>query len=208
MSSLSKIWPTKTERELVFHSFLLLFAANIILVSIAIFLYNGNFDGLKYPYSYAGDYRTVDGSLNTFSMYVYSLDMAISGLIMLFLAAHALLAKRAATKFLLYLMAGFGFLIASISPDDIRHSSHVLGSALAIASLWIISTYSVFEIRTQVQPIKFASLQAIIQIPIFAYAGTYFLNIDPLSYILQKFALLGLCISLLYSVYLSSHSKS
>ncbi len=34
---------------------------------------------------------------------------------------------------------------------------------------------------------------------ILAYAGTYFLGIEPLSYMLQKFAFAGLAIVLLYS---------
>jgi hypothetical protein len=196
---------TVNKHQSFFKLFLTLIAINVVLLTLAIISYNGAFDGAINPFSAAGDYRTLAGLPNTLSMYLYSLDMAINGLILL-IFSYKFYKKNGDSagivKPLLCFLAGCGFLIASASPDDIRHSTHVLGSAIAIASLWIIATNYIYEIRKKVKPTTYYLMQGILQIPIFTYAGTYFFGVDPLSYVVQKYALAGLCIALLYSSYI------
>lgn len=195
----------KTKQQSFLKLFLTLIIINVVLLTLAIKLYNGTFDGVVNPFSGAGDYRTLAGLPNTLSMYLYSLDMAINGLILL-VFAYKFYKKNGDSagiiKPLLCFLAGCGFLIASASPDDIRHSTHVLGSAITIASLWIIATNYIYEIRKKIKPVTYFVIQGILQIPIFTYAGTYFFGVDPLSYIIQKVALAGLCLGLLFSSYI------
>ncbi|MEI7792500.1 MAG: hypothetical protein WCI57_03400 [Candidatus Berkelbacteria bacterium] len=193
------------KKQSFFKLFLSLILINIVLLTVVMKLYNGDFDGVVNPFSAAGDYRTLAGLPNTLSMYLYSLDMAVNGLILL-VFAYKFYKKNGDSagivKPLLCVLAGCGFLIAGASPDDIRHPFHVLGSSMAIASLWIIATNYIYEIRKKIKPAAYFLMQGILQIPILAYAATYFLGVDPLSYILQKYALAGLCIALLYPSYI------
>ena len=200
----------KDAKQSFFSLFLTVIIINIILMTAAIIFYKGDFQGMSYPFSYAGDYYTTSGLRNAVSMYIYSSDMAISGLMLLVFSYkfYRQNGTSAIVKPLLCVTAGAGFLLASLSPDDIRHSTHVLGSAIAIASLWIIATNYIYEIRPKIQPINYFLLQVLLQIPILTYATTYFLGIDPASYIIQKFALASLCVVLLLSSYIQDKYKN
>lgn len=189
-----------------FKLFLALIVINVILLTLAIKLYNGDFNGVINPFSAAGDYWTLAGEKNTLSMYLYSLDMVINGIVLLVFAYKFYKQNgdsAGITKPLLCVLAGCGFIISGLAPDDIRHSFHVLGSSMAIASLWAIATNYIYQSRKRLSPAAYYLLQAVLQVPILAYAATYFSGIDPLSYIIQKYALAGLCIGLLYSSYLN-----
>lgn len=197
----------KREKQSFLKLYLGLFAINIVFITLAILFYNGIYDNLNYPFSFAGDYQTVGGQSNCLSMYIYGIGMALSGVLMLYATSILKKSKASTLKTLFGLICGIGFLIASLNPDDIRHSFHVLGSAMFIASLWILATSYIVEIRKDIKPMNYYLLQAVLHVPIFVYAGTYFLNIDPLSYILQKFALLGLGFTLIYTSHISDIEK-
>jgi hypothetical protein len=185
-----------------FDYFLLLVIVNLVLIPAAIVYYNGTFLFWQYPFSSAGDAFSQSGLLNTTGSRIYSLNMILSGSIMLFLSRRFDQGKnehKNNNRAILSFICGLGFLIASFSPDDTRHQFHVLGSALAIASLWLMATGYLFEIAKNLQPRVYILFQSLLQIPIIAYAGAYFLKIDPTSYVLQKFALVGLFTSLLFS---------
>ncbi|MGA2666627.1 MAG: hypothetical protein ABSE91_00875 [Patescibacteria group bacterium] len=179
-----------------------LLAVNIILLSLAIFFYTGNFRLGYYPLSYIGAYKTEVGGLNNVvSSRIYSIDMALSGLIMLTLS-YSLWQKKIKKNWLetmFYTLAGLGFLIASFSPDDTRHTFHVIGSALIFAMLWLIGTKYLLELKNNFGRKKYFALQIILQVPIFTYAATYFLQIDPAAAYIQKIAIFGLIFVLLYS---------
>jgi hypothetical protein len=180
-----------------------------LLITLAIIFYNDIFYFWAYPFSYLGAANTFDpvtvyfkDNPNILSSLIYSLDMFLSAVIMLFLTLKIYTThskENSVFKTMLCFLASFGFLIASFSPDDTRHNFHVLGSALVVASFWILATNYLFEIKDSLKIIKYYSLQIVLQVPIFTYAGFYFLNMDPYSEILQKFALLGLCVVLLYA---------
>lgn len=178
---------------------LLLIFTNLFLIGLALFFYNSRFDLINYPFSYAGDVLTQDGFKNAISSRIYSLDMLISGLIMFLLVKFHTKTPK------IYLMAlslvgGIGFLIASFAPDDTRHIFHVAGSAMVVASFWFMAMVQLFNIKDKIKGSVFVGMHLILQIPILAYAFTYFLNIDPLSYQLQKLAFLALAIVLIFSV--------
>lgn len=192
----------KSEKLSVFDYFLLITITNIVLVSFAIYFYGDKFLFWQYPFSYAGGVMTFTKLPNSLSMYIYSLDMIISGMIILALSYEFYKKSKehkSLFKTMLCFLAGGGFLIAGFSPDDTRHNFHVLGSALFVATLWILTTNYLFEIKEDLTKFRYYTFQLVLQIPIFAYAGLYFFNIDPASEILQKFALLGLGYTLLYS---------
>jgi hypothetical protein len=201
----------KTNKESFFKFFLSFVVINFILISLAVFFYNGEFETILFPLSSSGTVFAENGLSNTTSMYLYCFDMIISGVMLIFFAMkqwHSSKKTNNLAMLLLLILSGGGFLIASFSPDDIRHSSHVLGSAIAIAGLWIITTSYLFEVREKISQKYYYFLQAMVQIPIVSYAIYYFSNGDPASYAMQKIALVCLCYSMLSATWLKDkHSK-
>jgi len=182
----------------VYKLWLCLILVNIILIGLALSFYNSRFDIINYPFSYAGGVFTQDGLKNTISSRIYSLDMLVSGLIMLLMARVRVKSPKI-YEMSLSIIGGVGFIIASLAPDDTRHIFHVIGSAMAVASLWLLAIIQIGKIKDSIGLGKFIVMQVILQVPIFAYAITYFLDIDPLAHQLQKLALLGLITVLLFS---------
>jgi len=185
--------------------FLWLVAINVVLISVAIYNYNGEYNGLFHYFSFAGEYQTAAGDLNILSMIVFSSAMIISGVSLLIFAyryhrKHG--AKKAFFKSIYCSLSGIGFLITGAFPDDINHGIHVFGTGIAIAFLWLMVTTYIVENRKSVRPVVYYPLQSVLQIPIFIYAGTYFMDIEPTSFVLQKVALFGLCIALVSTVFM------
>ncbi len=185
-----------------FHYFLGLFAINLVVMTIAGIFYNGSFHFWTDPLSDLGDAFNAKELPNPISSFLYSADMALSAFVM-FLIANRFRSdyKMNIFKPALGVIGGLGAIIAAFSPDDIRHSYHAFGSGMLVASLWALALIYLFDIRKNVGRMKFAILQILLQIPILAYAGTYFLSIEPLSYILQKFAFAALVFVLIFSAY-------
>lgn len=195
--------------QFIFNYFLLLFIINVILIGLAIYFYRSHFLFWIYPYSYAGMERTFETNLpNTTSMYLYAAAMLLSGLIMLVLANSYRHIKNHKNGYLslLFLVAGIGFIIAGLSPDDTRHLYHVIGSALFVAMFWIIATTCLYKIRNHLGYRQYLLLQLILQVPVLAYAATYFLNFDIQSTI-QKFAFFTLPFVLLYATRFRNETK-
>lgn len=189
--------------------FIWLVIINIIVVGTAVFFYNGDYSFWAYPFSYAGTIKTFDGFPNTAGSYIYSLSMGLSGIIMLILTYHFYLLKNQQKnlfKTLLSFLGACGFIIAAFSPDDIRHTFHVIGSALFFAALWILASSFLFELKDNLNRRSYIFLEMCLQIPVFAYAITYFLALGIVPCILQKFALLGLGFILIYSAILIDES--
>jgi len=187
-----------------FSFFLFLIFLNFIGISLAVIFYNDKFLLLSYPFSYAGDaytYQTL--SINTLSSYIYSIDMFLSGFLMLYFSYRRFQYKNDKNSFwfLIPFLCGAGFLIAGLSPDDIRHTFHVIGSALLVATLWLMATSYLLSIRKFVSEQQYYFWQVVLQLPVFAYAITYFAGLDFISSVLQKIAIAGLFSSLLYATY-------
>jgi len=106
---------------------------------------------------------------------------------------------------LLFYVCGLGFIIAGFSPDDTRHIFHVIGSALFVATLWIITTNYLFKLRDTLGRRQYLILQITLQVPIFTYAITYFSDM-PIQSLIQKFTMIGIII-LLYAMRLSGEAK-
>jgi len=179
--------------------FLLLVAINVVLISAATYFYNGGYIGLFHYFSFVGEFRTQTGSSNLLSMTIFGLDMVITGLLLLVFAQryfHRFGPKVALFKSINCSLAGLGFIFTGVFPDDINHRWHVFGAGMAIAFLWLAATGYLIENRKKVKPAVYYSVQSALQIPIAVYAGTYFMRIEPTSFILQKLALFGLSIAL------------
>ena len=175
---------------------------NVLLIGAAIIFYNGRFLFWDYPFSSAGATYTVAGAKNLLSQRIYRSDMLISGLIM-FSFAYNSVKNRSETqkllKTLLSSVAGIGFVTAAFSPDDTAHNLHVFSSALIVSMIWLLATNYLVEVRKYLKGKTYYWFQLILQIPLFVYALTYFLQLDPTSYSIQKFALLGIGVVLLCS---------
>lgn len=189
--------------------FLWLVAINVVLISFAVYYYNGEYNGLFHYFSFVGEYRTAAGLLNIFSMIMFSSSMIISGLLLLTFAyryhrRHG--ARKAFFKSIYCSLSGIGFIIAGAFPDDINHSIHVFGTGIAIAFLWLMVTTYIIENKHSVKPVVYYPLQSVLQIPIFTYAGTYFMHIEPTSFILQKLAIFGLSVALVSTVFMKKRT--
>lgn len=189
------------KKDLSYYYFLTLLLTNFVLVTLAIIFYRDRFDFWWYPFSSAGDALTQSGFPNTLSSRIYGLDMILTGIIMLGLAIMywRMRPKLLSLQAIIAFLGGSGALIAALNPDDLSHSLHVLGSALLFAALWLLATNYISLASAKLGKVRSFLLQLILQLPIFVYAATYFLNIDPASYILQKIAIAGLVITLLYT---------
>lgn len=189
-----------------FSYFLALILVNVVLMALAGIFYNGHFDFLRYPLSDLGATLSQTGLPNTFSSHIYSLNMFLNGAILFLLANHFRKFKPDNGLLpLLCFLGGSGAVIAGASPDNIQPVFHDLGSALLVAALWLLATTNIYAIRKRLGKTSYLFLQiAVLQIPIIAYALTFFMRL-PLNDILQKPALLGLAAILLYSTLNSSH---
>lgn len=196
----------KIDQLSIFHYFLALIAINVFLISLAIIFYNGHFLLWHYPFSYSGGFETQEDLPNTLSSHLYSASMFLSGIIMFALAyrSYRNSTQRNLFRILLAFVCGSGFLISAFNPDDVKHGFHVLGSALVVSTLWILATNYLFEIRDRLGSEKYFVLQALLQVPIFVYAGFFFADSDLAGAILQKIALFGLCFTLLYAIKIAS----
>lgn len=175
---------------------------NVFLMTLARIFYSGRFDFWTYPFSYLGTSYSVEGLPNTVASFIYSIDMAVSALILFLLAIRIRIKNRGSSslKPILCFIAGGGAMIAAFAPDDTMSTFHVIGSALLVSSLWALATDFVYDIRINIGKARYYLLQfVVLQIPIFAYAVAFLLIIDPIDDILQKPAFLGLVIALLYS---------
>lgn len=179
-----------------------LIVVNIVLLTLAGLFYSGYFSFVIDPISYLGGAASTTGVDNSTSMYIYGLDMALSGLIMILLAMTSRVSDTEGIeryKALAYLLCGIGFLIASVSPDDTLHRYHVLGSSIAVAMLWILATTGISLKSNALTTRHYLLLQAVLQIPVLTYAGLFFARIEPLASTIQKPALLGIMVILIYN---------
>lgn len=120
-------------------------------------------------------------------------------MLLLGLRYRALMTKKLDwPKYVLCMVAALGFFVASFSPDDTVHLAHVLGSACFAFSLWLLATVELYDIRVYLGRFRHVMLQFMLQIPAIYYAFTYFADIAPLNYIVQKFAFLCLIVALAY----------
>jgi hypothetical membrane protein len=185
--------------------FYIMLLLDIVLMFMAGLLYSGRFQFWNYPLSYLGAYYARNGAVNSRSFLLYDTSMIINGILMLLVSYCFYFnkyLKRRMFKAVISFICGLGFIIA-ISPDDLAHPYHVLGSSLAVAGLWILSMTLLSDIKSDLKKYEFYLLQAILQIPIFTYAATYFLNLSYSSFV-QKIAVLGLVVTLIASTKVSS----
>lgn len=188
----------------VFDYFLALMTINILLMTLAGFFYNGSFHFWTYPFSYLGTAYTQEGLSNTTASHIYSTSMAASAILMFLLANHLRKGNSNGNTLrpMFCLICGSGALIAAISPDDTMHTFHVIGSALMVSTLWAMATTYLIGIQEKIGHIRHYVVQfGFLQIPVLAYAAAFFLGLEPIDSILQKTALFGLAIGLLYPTY-------
>lgn len=165
---------------------------NIVFLSAALVFYNGHFNFWLDPFSNLGD--TVN---NVISARIFTAEMVWNGLIFLMLAIKFFTEKQSVfdkIKYIVCLVGSVGFFVGGFSPDDTLHTNHVVGMALAMASLWLLLNFLLFERRKAIKHSIFLWLEAFLQVPILIYASAYFAQIDPASYAFQKISLFFLCV--------------
>ncbi len=187
----------KKSKEFFF--FLGIITINAISIALAVHFYPEKFK-LDYPLSYASMTQSFAlGLPNRRSEIIYAVGMFLSGLIMAGFTIYRTKNNESGLNgVLLPAVCAFGFFVAAFSPNDIKHTTHVLGSALFVATFWIMATSYLFSLRKSWPNWKYWMLQAILQIPIFAYAIAYFLDLGLVPNYLQKPAFLVLLLVLLY----------
>ncbi|MFA6295988.1 MAG: hypothetical protein WC663_01405 [Patescibacteria group bacterium] len=202
---------TKIKELSSYNFFATLIVVNVVFIFLGLIFYNGNFNFWSYPFSYLSDVKTVDGIQNNISSIIYSFEMFTSGMIMISLF-YKFYKNNYRKKDLFILIFTFlcssGFLIACFSPDDSRQYLHIFGSALVVASLWLIATKYLFNLKKDLKQFKYYFWQTILQFSVFSYGLTYLFRIEPLATILQKFAFLGLGLALLYATYFEKKLKN
>jgi hypothetical protein len=183
-----------------FHVILSMIIMSVILIGMAIRFYP---DRLQFrdPISYAGQAKAANGLPNWRSEIIYGADMAVDGCLMLVLAAHYRQRKdrpQNARRAWFSLLGCAGFFVTSVSPNDTRHIFHVIASTITITALWLLATNHICEVRHALKAFRYFALQAILQIPVFGYAITYYSDMYWWSPIWQKYAIATLVICLLY----------
>lgn len=191
------------EKRLSFKYVIVLFSINFVFIALSVIFYSEKFNFWTYPFSYAGmRYSFEFQNPNPLSSVLYALAMILSAVVMFFYAYRINKLNPERLAYVLPLIGAIGFIIAGFSPDDTAHTFHVLGSAMFVASLWLMTTIYLFINQNKLSLKRYYFLQLIFQIPIFAYAITYFLNLGLVPNVLQKFALAGLFLVLAYTTYL------
>jgi len=173
--------------------FLVLFIVCFLAIGSAILFYGSNFQLLYYPFSYSGATLTKDNLPNLISYYLFTAGMVLSGIVMLFLNVFYINHKPKKILKIIFTASGaIGFIITAFSPINIYHKMHVLGSWLAVFSLWMIAMVYLVEVRNKTKITYFIFLHFILQIPMIIYAITFFLLINPLSFLMQKISMFTL----------------
>lgn len=189
----------------IFQVFLALIITNVILLSLGIFFYPEKFLFWQYPFSYIGALKSVNGLNNFLSSIIYSLNMIINAFLILFLS----FIYRYQKIFLLskiMLLSSAGFLISAFCPDDTKHELHMIGSALAVASLWLMANYYFFINKDKLKSKGIYLLQGLFHFSFIIYALTVFLDLNPIDGLWQKISFFILGFVLLYFSYHSQEN--
>ncbi len=171
------------------------FSSYLIYVTLVVFIlgvltYGQPFSFKEHAISHFGRIRTQDGSPNTLSLLIYGTGMLISTLICFKLSR---LTEHNTSNILLRI-AATGYILL-IVPCDILNIIHSVGGAMVIGSLWLLIVIQIHELIKQSNKIKAYLYHLLLQGTVLPYAFLYAIG-SPLCPLVQKFAILGLMISL------------
>ena len=167
----------------------------LIYVTFLIFIlgmltYGQPFSFKEHAISHFGRIRTQDGSPNILSLLIYGTGMMLSALICLKLGNLT----EHNTSHLLLRIAAAGYVLL-ILPCDVLNTLHSLGGALVIGSLWLLTVIQIHQLIKRTNKIRAYLYHLLLQGTVLPYAFLYAVG-SPLHYMVQKFAILGLMISL------------
>lgn len=198
------------KKQSAYDIFVWMIFVDIILIFLAVVFYNGNFLFWEYPLSTSGvAYTYVESNSNLISMCLFSMAMIFSALSLSKFGLYLLrqsAEKHRVGKLAVGFVGSIGFVITAFSPDDVRHSAHILGLALAVTAVWLTAFFYVAEIGGKVATRAFVAAELLLNLPLFAYIQAYFIKFDPSSYNFQKISLSTICVVLLWSSYQSGKS--
>ncbi|MBN1386999.1 MAG: hypothetical protein JW965_01045 [Bacteroidales bacterium] len=171
------------------------YSSYLIYLTILVFIlgmltYGQPFSFKEHAISHFGRIRTQDGSPNTLSLLVYGTGMILSALICFKLSN---LTEHNTSHFLLRIAAG-GYILL-IVPCDVLNTIHSIGGALVIGSLWLLTVIQIHELIKHTNKIRPYLYHLLLQGTVLPYAFLYAVG-SPIRHMVQKFAILGLMISL------------
>ena len=162
----------------------------ILVFILGIITYGQPFSFIDHAISHFGRIRTQDGSPNTLSMLIYGTGMLLSALVCYKLSRLA--ESNSSSKLLSLAAVGY---ILLIIPCDTLNTLHSIGGALVIGSLWLFTVILIHHLLKHSKKNSLYIYHLILQGTVLPYAFLYATG-SPLRHLVQKFAVLGLIISL------------
>jgi hypothetical protein len=180
------------------------FTNYLIYVTFLIFIlgmltYGQPFSFKEHAISHFGRIRTQDGSPNILSLLIYGTGMMLSALVCLKLSNLT----EHNTSHLLLRIAAAGYILL-ILPCDALNTMHSIGGALVIGSLWFLTVIQIHELIKHTSKIRAYLYHLLLQGTVLPYAYLYATG-SSLRHMVQKFAILGLMISL--KLVIMEHAK-
>jgi len=162
----------------------------LLVIILGMLTYGQTFSFKEHAFSHFGRIRTQDGSSNTLSLLFYGTGMIISAIICFKLSNLT----EHNTSNLLLRVAAAGYILL-IVPCDILNIIHSIGGAMVIGSMWLLTVIQIHELIKQPNKIRAYLYHLLLQGTVLPYAFFYAIG-SPLCPVVQKFAILGLMISL------------
>jgi len=176
--------------------FNLLMVIIIVSFSLGMIMYSDSFSFWNSPFSDLGITVAPNGKSNIISLIIFAAGMILTGITFLRIAMEFKSDKeiiRSELKASLSTLGGIGCFVFTF-PHNINDNVHMIGAACFVAALWSIGTLLLIETRKTISKNLNILLQLVLQITVIGYAICYFADL-PIKNIAQKFAIMGLIIS-------------
>ncbi len=164
---------------------------------IASLAYNGRFNLLTDPFSRLGASITPEGDANRASMAIFIIDMVITAILFSCLAVIFFKDKDVpfrGVRVLFSIVAALGACIATF-PNNYFLVQHQLGAGFLVGSFWLHGILFIVDAGRVIQKAHALLLHLLLQTTILTYAYTFLVN-APVRDIVQKFAIVGLALSI------------
>jgi hypothetical protein len=173
---------------------LVVVVGGFVLASLA---YNGRFNLLTDPFSRLGASETPDGDPNRASMAIFIIDMVITAILFSCLAVVFFKDKEVpfrGVRVLFSIVAALGACITTF-PNNYFLAQHQLGAGFLVGSFWLHGILFILDAGRVIQKTHALLLHLLLQSTVLTYAYTFLVN-APIRDIVQKFAILGLALSI------------
>ena len=178
-----------------------LLLTDLSVIILCVFFYGGRFDFRNDALSFLGTTVTPAGYQNIPSMLLFISGLLVSSYFCFKISQsflHLRQVPHSGFKHQLFKFTGFGYLIM-IMPCNLNNTIHSIGSALVFGTLWLLAMLFLYEIRHHLKIIRFYISQLLLNGTVLPYAYTYVTKAVNVQ-LFQKFAVLGLILTLSFSV--------